>query len=310
MVAVKSRSKSLKDTEVTIDNNSTLETVLGAISKNNKGISKYRLRVSYLKESKQVPITEESFFKDGNNNDIELFVKDLGPQISWRLVFVIEYFGPLLVHAIVYYLSLNPKFMSKYGTSKVSNVDPALNKIAFFMVMGHYLKREIETLFVHKFTLATMPLFNVFKNSFHYWILNGIISLGYLGYGFVVPNCCYEKALNYVGLNNLNTLVSLFILSEAWNAYIHIRLRIFGDQQRKIGNNTKRVPISSGIFKIFVAPNYTFEVWSWIWFALAFKLNLFAVFFVTVSATQMYLWAMKKNRRYGTKRSFIIPFIF
>lgn len=312
MTVVKARSKTLKDCEVANGDCASLEAFLQAISRQNKGISQYRLRVTYLKETKQVPIADESFFKDGAKGleGLELYVKDLGPQISWRLVFVIEYFGPLLVHALVYYLSLDPEFVSRYGSSSASSLDPQLKRTVFFMVMGHYLKREFETLFVHKFTLATMPLFNVFKNSFHYWVLNGAIALGYLGYGFVLKDCCYRKVLRFLHLDNLQTLVALFILSETWNGYIHLRLRLFGDEQRKLGNNTKRVPISTGVFKLFVAPNYTFEVWSWIWFALVFKLNAFAVLFVTVSATQMYLWAMKKNRRYGTRRAFIIPFIF
>jgi len=34
--------------------------------------------------------------------DIVLF-KDLGPQIAWRTVFIIEYLGPLLIHPLFYF---------------------------------------------------------------------------------------------------------------------------------------------------------------------------------------------------------------
>jgi very-long-chain enoyl-CoA reductase len=50
------------------------------------------------------------------------------------------------------------------------------------MIMAHFIKREIETLFVHRFSHSTMPFFNVFKNSFHYHALSGI-NLAYWVYG-------------------------------------------------------------------------------------------------------------------------------
>ncbi len=37
------------------------------------------------------------------NNDTLIF-KDLGPQISWKTVFHVEYAGPILMHALFYYL--------------------------------------------------------------------------------------------------------------------------------------------------------------------------------------------------------------
>lgn len=37
------------------------------------------------------------FTEDEKKSEITLVFKDLGAQISWKLVFLIEYFGPILI---------------------------------------------------------------------------------------------------------------------------------------------------------------------------------------------------------------------
>lgn len=310
-VTVKSRSKSLKDTELEISQNATLDAFLAEISKKNRNINTNRLRLTYQKESKFVSITTDELLKGevNRNGDVELFVKDLGPQISWRLVFLVEYFGPIFIHSVFYYLSTLKNVNEKFHSSS-SEYNPVLNKILYLMVIAHYLKREFESVFVHQFSNSTMPFFNLFKNSAHYWILNGMISFCYFGYGFLLSDTTIESFYNLLGFSNVSLLIALFTVSELWNLYIHVRLRQWGDTQKKLGNTTKRVAINDGVFKILVAPNYTFEVWAWIWFTVVSKFNLFSLIFLIVSATQMYLWAQKKNKKYGTKRAFLIPFIF
>ncbi|SCU93809.1 LAMI_0E15654g1_1 [Lachancea mirantina] len=303
-VAVKSRSKSLKDMELP-GGTKTVEDALTAISKANRNISKNRIRLTYLKETKQVAITSDDFFTDGC--ETQVFVKDIGPQVSWRLVFCVEYIGPILVHSLFYWLSTTDFGAKLHSPSRRPN--PFVNQLAYYMVIAHYTKRELESLFLHKFSHATMPLFNIFKNSFHYWVLSGAISAGYFGYGFPLTDAQLFRIYSMLKLNNLSRLIGLFALSEVWNFYVHYKLRKWGDAQKKKGV-IQRVPLEDGIFKIFVAPNYTFEVLSWFFFTVVFKLNLFAVFFLFVSAGQMYLWAMKKNKKYGTKRAFLIPFVF
>lgn len=304
---VKSRSKNLVN--VDLQEFQSLDSILTQISQQNKGINKNRLRLTYVNQSKHIPVVSNDFFvKKEFDSDITFYVKDLGPQISWRLVFMIEYFGPILIHSLMYYLSTDLDIMKSINLNVELN-NPDLNKLVYVLIMIHYVKREFETVFIHSFSQSTMPLFILFKNSFHYWILNGLISLGYFGWGFPLDNNQIFQFYSKFKLNNLSMLLTLFGLSELWNFYSHFQLRRWGDLQKKkavVG----RVPINDGIFKIFVAPNYTFEVWSWIWFTLIFNLNLFSVLFLVVSTTQMYLWAVKKNKKYGTRRSFLIPFLF
>ncbi|SCU86112.1 LADA_0D12354g1_1 [Lachancea dasiensis] len=303
-VLVKSRSKSLQDVELPAGVKS-LSSALKEISIKNKNINTNRIRLTILKEDKQIPVTSDHAFE--NLTDAKLFAKDIGPQIGWRLVFFVEYLGPILLHSVMYYLSTRPELASFHCKSR--NYNPFTNRVAYTLVMVHYVKRELESLFLHQFSQSTMPLFNLFKNSFHYWILNGAISLGYFGYGFLLKDITVFKLYSKLKLDNFNLLLGIFVLSEFWNFYTHVQLRRWGNSQRAKGI-TQRIPLEDGIFKLFVAPNYTFEVFAWIAFTMIFKLNFFAVIFLFVSTAQLYLWALKKNKRYGTKRAFLIPFVF
>jgi very-long-chain enoyl-CoA reductase len=89
--------------------------------------------------------------------------KDLGPQVGWRTVFLVEYAGPLFIYPFFYSI-----FHS--GVEKTQ-----AQKVAFVCLMAHFVKRELESVFVHHFSRATMPMRNIFKNSFHYWIVGGIL---------------------------------------------------------------------------------------------------------------------------------------
>jgi len=65
-----------------------------------------------------------------------LVFKDLGRQISWKTVFHIEYFGPILMHALCFYL---PELV--YG-QKVTH--SFTQTVAFWLVIFHYAKREVQ----------------------------------------------------------------------------------------------------------------------------------------------------------------------
>eukprot|EP00063_Salmo_salar_P067959 XP_014042794.1 PREDICTED: very-long-chain enoyl-CoA reductase-like [Salmo salar] len=87
------------------------------------------------------------------------YFRDLGAQISWVTVFLTEYGGPLLLYLMFYFrvpFIYAPKY--DFTTSKHWVVHLACMCHSF-----HYLKRLLETLFVHRFSHGTMPLRNIFK---------------------------------------------------------------------------------------------------------------------------------------------------
>lgn len=93
----------------------------------------------------------------------------LGPQISWRTVFIVEYAGPIFIHIAA--LLARP-YLYTYDTRH--NQLSSTQFLSMILVLLHYLKRELEIAFVHKFSATTMPLRNIFKNSFHYWVFGGV----------------------------------------------------------------------------------------------------------------------------------------
>lgn len=86
----------------------------------------------------------------------KITLKDLGLQINWKTVFLIEYLGPIIIHSIFY---LSPSLF--YSTFKSHSQNQT---IALVIVLLHYLKRELETIFIHRFSNDTMPIKNLPKN--------------------------------------------------------------------------------------------------------------------------------------------------
>ncbi|KXN72488.1 hypothetical protein CONCODRAFT_36866 [Conidiobolus coronatus NRRL 28638] len=231
---------------------------------------------------------------DGAN----LTLKDLGPQIGWKTVFLIEYAGPIFIHPLFYY------FSSVFYGQQVQH--SSVQTAAFYMVIAHFLKREFETLFVHRFSNGTMPFFNVFKNSFHYHVLSGVL-LAYFTYG---PSLSLtSQASDRSGLS-FYVPILLFIYSQLSNLSTHITLR----NLRPPGSTVRKIPFGYG-FDWVSCPNYLFESLVWVAFALLTR-TYASLLFLVVSVGQMYLWSVKKHKAYKKEfsnypknRKIFIPYI-
>ena len=243
-------------------------------------LSIHRLRITKGSDGSVVPHSKNvSINSTGLRDQSTVYVKDLGPQIAWRTVFIVEYLGPLLIHPLVYLLR---PYIYRSAPIHASY----LQWLSCILICGHFLKRELETLFVHRFSASTMPARNIFKNSFHYWALAGLNIAAWI----YAPSSPTAKEANMVLL--YGGLLA-YTIGELGNLQAHLTLRGL----RSSGGRERGIP--QGLtFSLVTCPNYMFEVVTWIGVYLVSGLSLSVLLFAIVSTGQMMPWAKKKERNY------------
>lgn len=292
-VTVNSRSKSVKGFSEELPSFS-IGNIVSKVSTKSR-LNANRIRLTYKDEAgKQVPLDASKTLTDYFAPqtlalDIVLYAKDLGPQLGWRTVFILEYLGPLVIHLLVYAYYAYYKQVPQTQTQN----------LALVLAVLHFAKREYETLFVHKFSNATMPFFNLFKNSGHYWIFSGVF-LSYFIYSSdlnalqlhstTFQSIAFHVAQHPPAVNY--ALVGVWAFAELSNFSAHLTLSSLRDKDPK----AYTIPYGYG-FNWVSCPNYFFESLGWFVFAILVG-NWSAWFFLVVSSTQMYIWAVKKHKRY------------
>jgi len=172
--------------------------------------------------------------------------------------------------------------------------------LAFACFSFHFLKREFETLFVHRFSHSSMPLINLFKNSVHYWFLSG----------FLIAYFLYSPSFVSPPLPMVLTSALVFVTAELGNFYCHFLLKNI----RPAGSTERKIPHGFA-FELVSCPNYSFEILAWISFAVMTGLWS-SWLFAAVGGLQMYLWAVKKHHRYlkefkdyPRQRKMLVPYV-
>jgi very-long-chain enoyl-CoA reductase len=203
--------------------------------------------------------------------------KDLGMQISWTTVFLVEYFGPILITLLL--LAFRSQI---YGSNP-----PLLyvQKLGVAMTLVHYCKREYETLYVHRFSNDTMPWTNIIKNSTHYWAIFGYLTM----YFFLHPS---YTAPSWATDMSYSILAWQFMFCEAMNFSCHCILR----DLRKPGTTERGIP-KGNMFEYVSCANYFWESMAWLCFAIMSQV-LGAYVFFAFSTMQMLQWALKKHSQY------------
>ncbi|KAK7206552.1 3-oxo-5-alpha-steroid 4-dehydrogenase-domain-containing protein [Myxozyma melibiosi] len=282
MITVNLRAKSPKakiarlPPTLDTDASATVESLVGSISAATK-LGPERIRLTLIDNTRLLPGTLLEKY-DLQDNSI-IYVKDLGYQVKWATVFYIEYAGPLVIHPLLYH------FQSLFYHQEFAH--STIQTTVLNLVLLHYLKRELETMFVHRFSNATMPVLYIFRNSFHYWVLSGVL----LGYFVYAPNACADlPPWAYYAL------VGSWVFAEISNFITHLIL----SSLRPKGTTQRKIPYGYG-FSMVSCPNYFFESLGWL--AVVFLTrNWAAAVFWTVSTVTMFKWALKKHSKY--KREF------
>lgn len=210
-----------------------------------------------------------------------LYFKDRGMQIGWTTVFLAEYAGPLFV-----YLWFYRRPWLAYGDV---GGEPAAEvvHIAAACWVFHYAKRILETMFIHRFSNATMPVTNLLKNCSYYW--------GFAAYiAYHINHSLYTSPSTnqvYLGLAG-------FSICEMGNFSIHLLLR----NLRPEGSKVRKIPYPNwnpltSLFNFVSCPNYTYEIGAWISFTVMTQCLPVGIFTVA-GAYQMTMWALGKHRNY------------
>lgn len=253
--------------------------VYSELAKQSK-YSVHQIRVTKGSDGSVIPNTKDTtVHATGLRDQSTIYVKDLGAQIGWQTVFIIEYAGPIIIHPL--WLALRPYIYSA-APQNASEVQTLL----CWLICLHFVKRELETLFVHRFSAATMPFRNVFKNSFHYWALSGAFIAAFIYSPSSAAAAAPTPALMYSGL-------LLYVIGELGNLHSHLTLMGL----RSSGGNERGIP-QGPFFKLVTCPNYLFETISWLGVYLVSGLSWGVLIFTIVSVLQMAQWAKKKERRY------------
>ncbi|KAJ3045715.1 3-oxo-5a-steroid 4- dehydrogenase [Rhizophlyctis rosea] len=237
----------------------------------------------------------------GINSGDTIIFKDLGAQIGWGTVFLIEYAGPILIHPLLYF------FPNIFYGAKGEVQHSQIQTITLTLVVLHFLKREYETLFVHRFSNDTMPIFNLPKNCAHYWLSSGVLM------GYFIHRPGFDGGF-FGGVHSsfwTSALIGFWLFSEVSNYVTHVTLR----NLRPTGTRVRKIPFGYG-FNLVSCPNYFFEILGWVTVSVLTG-SLSAWLFTIIGAAQMAAWALKKHRNYkkefgGTyprNRKAMIPFI-
>ncbi|GMN57213.1 hypothetical protein TIFTF001_026320 [Ficus carica] len=276
-------SKEIVKGGVHLSDSATVADLQEAIHQRTKKFypERQRLTLPIQPGSKERPVVLSSrkSLKDycgGNSDNLTVVFKDLGPQVSYRILFFWEYLGPLIIYPLFYYLPVY-QFFGYKGERAIHPVQT----YAMYYWCFHYFKRIMETFFVHRFSHATSPLSNVFRNCAYYWTFGAFIAY-YVNHPLYTPVSDLQMKIGF----------GLGIICQIANFYCHILL---SNLRGPDGSGGYQIP-RGFLFNIVTCANYTTEIYQWLGFNIATQ-TVAGYVFLVVAALIMSNWALAKHRR-------------
>jgi len=283
-----------------LSNDSSVKQLKQALAKKHSKYYPERQRL-VLSQERGAPALQDSqkLNELGLKEGSIVYFKDLGPQIGYRTVFLTEYFGPFMLYPLFYFFRA-----AIYGSLAATPVHP-VQTVALYAWSFHYLKRLLETIFVHRFSHDTMPIFNLVKNCSYYWGFAAFVA-------YFVNHPLYTSPSDA----QIYGALVVFVVAELSNGIVHIQLR----NLRPANSRERKIP-RGFLFNFVSCPNYTMEILAWLAFSIMAQ-SLPALIFTLCGAGQMIIWAIGKHKRYlkeftkdskegpYPRRKVIFPFIF
>lgn len=173
--------------------------------------------------------------------------------------------------------------------------------IAGWMLLAHFLKRDLEVLFLHKYSGETAA--NAAK----------FIGFSYALTTLMISIVTKPEVSNLISSTNVQAGILLFVLGSLGNLYHHSLLA----KLRSSGTKKYTAP-RGGLFEFVAAPHYLFELVAWLGISLASQqltshLNLASMTcYLAARSYNQNQWNKKKfeENEWPSSRKNLIPFVY
>ncbi|KAK4688735.1 hypothetical protein P7C73_g1385, partial [Tremellales sp. Uapishka_1] len=286
----------------------TVKEVKSAIQAKFPKFEHNRQRITFPQDKsdgKPLALTDESktLADYGVGEKAQLRLKDLGKQVGYRVLYMWEYIGVIFI---------NPLFLKYshllWGSFEMSTLQLTVRNL----LLVHFIKRELESAFVHRFSRASVPLSFVFRNCLYYWGVCGfLIGLTLYRPAYSAPALKGSILDNPVWLGFWSTFI---LIAEALNFNTHMHQRSL----RTPPGHPRKYPTGFG-FGSIVCANYFYEILVVVGLVFMTGGDFGMVVFLAIAVYFMQLWAGQKYARYKKefdnkvfpgKRWKVIPFIY